>query len=545
MNRTFKELAKRGLCITMAGVLCTGTAVLSTGEYQVKAANVKAQGYNNGMKVDYEAIVVNTGTSNRWFKYGYCQYVSETGDFVKLDLASKRFKSKKILVTYGTNIYFYDMVTTDGYTIPSFTERASAGDICIDLSDEALIQANYKTTVSFFSNYDVSNRNGMVKSCKYSYVDENGAEVTKSKEFGIPFHDTFTLSTKANTSVKVWDICLQNGQSIPTTFVYTTPQKNDGTFQIDIQDYCKTSKVIFNFNSKSGLTASGMFKYTLNGKECTKKYTDVSNSVELVCDTLSDVEIGYINVPGKGTAEFLPLTNILGGKEFDIDLDDLCYRTATPTITETPTATVAPTITPEVTETPAVVTTPAVTATPIMTAEPTEAPTIPEPGIPSGPVENNQVLSISSQKVNLKVGEKYTLTAASTNGNVIYKTSNPAIATIDKNGKITAKKAGNITITVTSGDLEKKCVVSVAKTPTAATTKLNVTKKTLKKGKSFVIKVRFSNGTSDKKITYKTSSKKIATVSKAGKITAKKAGKCKITVSTSNGIKKTVLVIVK
>ena len=219
--------------------------------------------------------------------------------------------------------------------------------------------------------------------------------------------------------------------------------------------------------------------------------------------------------------------------------------TETPTITEAPIATVEPTITPEVTETPVASTTPAVTATPIMTAEPTETPTIPDPDIPSGPAENNQVLTISSQKVNLKVGEKYTLTAASTNGNVIYKTSNPAIATIDKNGNITAKKAGNITITVTSGDLEKKCVVSVSKTPTAATTKLNVTKKTLKKGKSFVIKIRFSNGTSDKKITYKTSSKKIATVSKAGKITAKKAGKCKITVSTSNGIKKTVLVIVK
>ena len=219
--------------------------------------------------------------------------------------------------------------------------------------------------------------------------------------------------------------------------------------------------------------------------------------------------------------------------------------TETPTITETPIATVEPTITPDVTETPAASTTPAATATPILTTEPTETPTIPDPDIPSGPVENNQVLTISNQKVNLKVGEKYTLTAASTNGNVIYKTSNPAIATIDKNGKITAKKAGNITITVTSGDLEKKCVVSVAKTPTAATTKLNVTKKTLKKGKSFVIKIRFSNGTSDKKITYKTSSKKIATVSKTGKITAKKVGKCKITISTSNGIKKTVLVIVK
>ena len=40
-------------------------------------------------------------------------------------------------------------------------------------------------------------------------------------------------------------------------------------------------------------------------------------------------------------------------------------------------------------------------------------------------------------------------------------------------------------------------------------------------------------------VTYKTSDKKIATVSKAGKIKAKKKGTCKITVEC-NGVKKTV-----
>ena len=60
--------------------------------------------------------------------------------------------------------------------------------------------------------------------------------------------------------------------------------------------------------------------------------------------------------------------------------------------------------------------------------------------------------------------------------------------------------------------------------------KLNRRKLTLKKGKSFRLKVMLTPADSQDKITYKTSNKKIATVSKTGKIKAKKKGKVKITV---------------
>ena len=60
--------------------------------------------------------------------------------------------------------------------------------------------------------------------------------------------------------------------------------------------------------------------------------------------------------------------------------------------------------------------------------------------------------------------------------------------------------------------------------------KLNRRKLTLKKGKSFRLKVTLTPADSQDKITYKTSNKKIATVSKKGKIKAKKKGKVKITV---------------
>ena len=60
--------------------------------------------------------------------------------------------------------------------------------------------------------------------------------------------------------------------------------------------------------------------------------------------------------------------------------------------------------------------------------------------------------------------------------------------------------------------------------------KLNRRKLTLKKGKSFRLKVTLTPADSQDNFTYKTSNKKIATVSKTGKIKAKKKGKVKITV---------------
>ena len=59
---------------------------------------------------------------------------------------------------------------------------------------------------------------------------------------------------------------------------------------------------------------------------------------------------------------------------------------------------------------------------------------------------------------------------------------------------------------------------------------LNRKKLTLKKGKSFKLKVTITPKDSQDKISYKTSNKKIATVSKNGKIKAKKKGTAKITV---------------
>lgn len=85
--------------------------------------------------------------------------------------------------------------------------------------------------------------------------------------------------------------------------------------------------------------------------------------------------------------------------------------------------------------------------------------------------QSAQSAGISSfySKAEAVVGETFDLSATA-QGTVIYTSSNTGVATIDNNGKVTANKAGNTTVTVTStgayGDkITAKCVLTVSKKP--------------------------------------------------------------------------------
>ncbi|MDO5541372.1 MAG: Ig-like domain-containing protein [Eubacteriales bacterium] len=124
-----------------------------------------------------------------------------------------------------------------------------------------------------------------------------------------------------------------------------------------------------------------------------------------------------------------------------------------------------------------------------------------------------------------------------------WKSSNSKVVTVNSKGKLTAKKKGTavITVTMVSG-ASAKCKVTVQNGKVGTKTlKLTRTAITLKKGEKYTIgKVRTPITTTDK-ITYKSSNKKIATVNSQGKITAKKAGKVKITVKS--GSKKAIITV--
>ncbi len=77
-------------------------------------------------------------------------------------------------------------------------------------------------------------------------------------------------------------------------------------------------------------------------------------------------------------------------------------------------------------------------------------------------------VSLNKGNITLNIGETATLVATvspdnATDKSVSWTSSDPAVATVDQNGKVTAVKAGNATITVksTDGDKTATCAVTV------------------------------------------------------------------------------------
>ena len=116
---------------------------------------------------------------------------------------------------------------------------------------------------------------------------------------------------------------------------------------------------------------------------------------------------------------------------------------------------------------------------------------------------------------------------------VKWSSSDSKVASVTSKGIVTANKKGTAKITAATTDGKKAtCKITVKAAPKSI--KLNRTKLTLKKGKTFNLKYTITKNTYTT-VTYKTSSKKVATVSSSGKVTAKKKGTAVITAVTLNG----------
>lgn len=122
-----------------------------------------------------------------------------------------------------------------------------------------------------------------------------------------------------------------------------------------------------------------------------------------------------------------------------------------------------------------------------------------------------------------------------------WKSSKTSIVKVNSKGKITAqKKTGKAKITVTLASGLKKTITVTVQKKTVTTKKITgvPSKLKLKKKKTYQLAVILNPLTSSEKVTYKTSNKKVVTVSKSGKLTAKKAGSAVITVKSGKITKK-------
>lgn len=98
-----------------------------------------------------------------------------------------------------------------------------------------------------------------------------------------------------------------------------------------------------------------------------------------------------------------------------------------------------------------------------------------------------------------------------------------------------ATKSGVYTIYVLCEDGTESTETVWVEVPTIQALTLSAKKKTLKKGKTYTLKTSAEPDEMYVKVTYKSSNTKVATVNAKGKITAKKKGTAKITVTASDG----------
>lgn len=169
-------------------------------------------------------------------------------------------------------------------------------------------------------------------------------------------------------------------------------------------------------------------------------------------------------------------------------------------------------------------------------------------------------LKITGPSKKLAAGKKVKLTLTvtpsnATNKSVTWTSSNKKYATVSKTGKVTIKKAGiGKTVTITAKAKDGSGVTAKFKFKimkhSVKSIKIKAPSKKLKAGKTMKLKVTIK--TTGKKVNktlkWKSSNTKYATVSKNGKVKAKKAGKGKtvtITAMSTDGSNKKAKVKIK
>ena len=149
-------------------------------------------------------------------------------------------------------------------------------------------------------------------------------------------------------------------------------------------------------------------------------------------------------------------------------------------------------------------------------------------------------VTLNKTSLILENGESAVLTAASSTGHkVTWKSAKTSIASVSENGKVTAKKPGTATTTVTAkvDGTSVNCKVTV-KSPTV---RLMPSKISLYRREKYKLKVSSTSKTTP---VWKTNKKSVATVDETGKLTAVKHGTAVITV-TVDGVSKNCEVTVR
>ena len=160
-------------------------------------------------------------------------------------------------------------------------------------------------------------------------------------------------------------------------------------------------------------------------------------------------------------------------------------------------------------------------------------------------------IQLKKSSTTLYKGKKYTVKVKSVKGlkskKVTYKSSNSSVASVTSKGVVTAKKKGTAYITVTSSANKKVKTVFTVTVKQPVTAIQTAPTLTVKKGSTVKLNtVVAPSNASSKKLTYKSSNKKVVTVSSSGRVKGIKAGTATVTIKSADGyVTKKVKVTVK
>ena len=153
-------------------------------------------------------------------------------------------------------------------------------------------------------------------------------------------------------------------------------------------------------------------------------------------------------------------------------------------------------------------------------------------------------VTLDKTELTLTEGETETLTATvkpdnADNRKVTWSSDKTEIATVDGAGRVTAVKAGEAVVTVTTEDGGKTatCKVTVkAKVIGVTEVTLDRTELTLTEGETETLTATVRPDNADnRKVTWSSDKTEVATVDGAGRVTAVKAGEAVVTVTTEDG----------
>ena len=143
----------------------------------------------------------------------------------------------------------------------------------------------------------------------------------------------------------------------------------------------------------------------------------------------------------------------------------------------------------------------------------------------------SESITLNTDSISIFVGGSYTLSASGTYSSLTWESTAPSIATVNDSGFVYGVNAGTATIIVKSAHAETRCIVYVEKVQTEITSVVvSPSSVTLNKGETYNLRATGNFAT----VTWSSSNTAVATVSEAGKVTAKATGTAVITASAKD-----------